>query len=66
MTNKTNIEIGDYVHVYFSGSNVADIKGVVEHAPRQPGDWWIIIEDNGNVCCVQRFEFMRKRISENQ
>ena len=56
---QNRIEKGDKVKVTFaSGGYFDDIEGVVDYTPCAEGDSWVLVQDDGRVIYVQRFETM--------
>lgn len=66
MSKKNGIDVGDYVRVYFGDAPTPAVEGVVEYMPCQPGDYWIIAEDDGDVVYVQNCAFIRRRLTDNE
>ena len=53
--NDKRIETGDMVQVFFSRSST--VIGVVDYVPKQPGDRWIILENQANLpVYIQSFD----------
>ena len=53
------IRVGDTIDVYFNtGDSILNAK--VLRVPCDIGDWFVVKDKAGNICNVQRFNYMIK------